>query len=90
MDPFKLLKVDQTATKKEIIQAAALAMRERKYDGKQIAVAQKELLDPVKKATQAFIHFLDVSPLKHNLNFVKPETIGHASLEYIDYFGNKT
>ena len=36
MNPFKILNIGAGASKKEIIQAVALAMREKKYSGRGI------------------------------------------------------
>ena len=63
MNPYKILNIDHRASKHEIISAAALALRERKYSGREIAEAQKELLDPVSKAAHDFLQFMDLSPL---------------------------
>ncbi|QTA89231.1 hypothetical protein [Desulfonema magnum] len=62
MNPYNILKLDQTASKADIIRATAQAMRERTYSGREIAEAQKELMDPVSKAAHEFICFIDVKP----------------------------
>ena len=59
MDPFRILELTPDASNREIIQAAALALRKRQYSGHEIALAQKELLDPVKKQAHAFLHSLE-------------------------------
>jgi len=64
VNPYKILNIDHRASKREIISAAALAMRERKYSGREIAEAQKELLDPISKAAHDFIQFIDTLPLQ--------------------------
>ena len=64
MNPFKILNLGAGASKKEIIQAVALAMREKKYSGRELARAQKMLLDPVSGAAQEFLHCIDITPLK--------------------------
>jgi len=61
MNPYTVLNIDRRASKREIIAAAALAMRKRDYSGQEIAAAQKELLDPVSKAVHDFIQFSDLS-----------------------------
>ena len=63
MNPYKVLNVDCRVAKREIIQAAALALRERKFSGRDVALAQKQLLDPISRATHEFLHFIDVKPL---------------------------
>ncbi len=60
MDPYRVLELKPEAEKRDIIQAAALALRKRRYSGHEIALAQKELLDPVKKQAHAFLCRLDL------------------------------
>ena len=62
MNPYAILGIDQQASKKEIIAAAALALRKRQYSGQEIAAAQRELLDPVARAAQDFLLFPGVTP----------------------------
>ncbi len=64
MNPYKILDTDRSADKKAIIQAAALALRERRFFAKEVAIAQKELLDSVSKAAHDFLQFIDLSQLK--------------------------
>ena len=65
MNPFKILNIDRNSSKKEIIHAVALAMREKQYSGIELAKAQKMLLDPVSRTCQEFLHFPDiVNPIK--------------------------
>jgi len=63
MNPYKILNIDRKADKKEIIQAAASALRERRFSAREVALAQKELLDPTARSVHDFIHFLDVKPV---------------------------
>jgi hypothetical protein len=67
MNPFKVLNINKHASSREIIQAAALSMRDKKYSVKEIAQAQKMLLDPVSRACQEFLHFIDLSDTKSGL-----------------------
>ena len=60
MNPYKILNVDRNADKKEILRAAAVALRERQFSAREIALAQKELLDPSTRSVHDFIQFLDV------------------------------
>jgi hypothetical protein len=64
MNPYKILDIDSSADKKAIIQAAALALRERRFSAKEIAIAQKELLDSVSRAAHDFLQFIDLRPLR--------------------------
>jgi hypothetical protein len=50
MNPYEILKVAPDADKQTIIKAAALAMRERVFSAKDIALAQKILLNPARGA----------------------------------------
>ena len=67
MNPFKILSIKRDASNKEIICAAAIAMRDRQYSAKEIAQAQKMLLDPVSRACHEFLHFIDLADTKKNL-----------------------
>ncbi|HGY11967.1 MAG: hypothetical protein DRH34_08060 [Deltaproteobacteria bacterium] len=67
MNPFAVLSIKKEASNKEIIHAAALGMRSRQYSAKEIAQAQKMLLDPVSRACQEFLHFIDLSDTKERL-----------------------
>lgn len=78
MNPFKILDVRPGASGKEIIRAVALAMREKKHPGKELAMAQKLLLDPASAAAQEFIHCIDLAPLKAPLKVERPEGLDRA------------
>ncbi|WP_457554173.1 hypothetical protein [Desulfobacula sp.] len=67
MNPFEVLSIKKDASKKEIIRAAALCMRSRQYSAKEIAQAQKMLLDPVSRACQEFLYYIDLSDTKERL-----------------------
>jgi hypothetical protein len=57
MNPYKMLNVDKNADKGTILKAVVKAMKERKYPIKDIAIAQKILLNPVKKTGYLFKDF---------------------------------
>ena len=59
-NPFTLLNVERTASKKDILQQVTLAMRSRQHDAKRIAEAQKRLFNSVTRAAEEFKQFLDV------------------------------
>lgn len=61
IDPFALLSVDKTASKREILAAVTAALRDRRHDSRLIAEAQKELFDPVARAAAEFTHVIDTS-----------------------------
>ncbi len=67
MNPFTVLNVNRYASNKEIIHAAALGMRNKKHSAKELAQAQKMLLDPVSRACQEFLHFADLKDSKARL-----------------------
>lgn len=77
MNPYAVLGIDKDASNKEIIQAAALEMRQRRHDARTIAQAQKKLIDPVSRACQAFIHFPDFGDVQKRLG-LEPEDISVA------------
>jgi len=91
MNPFKILNIDAGASKREIIQAVALAMREKKYSGRELARTQKMLLDPVSGAAQAFLNCIDIRPLKDRLvvkkpdGFDRPDISGLSRLSIFDW-----
>lgn len=68
MNPYAVLVIGKDASNKEIIQAAALQMRQRHHDARTIAQAQKMLLDPVSRACQVFIHFPDLEDAKQRID----------------------
>ena len=59
MNPFKILNIDKNSDQHEIIKAAAIAMQKKEYSGREIAQAQKELMNPTTKAAHNFLHFID-------------------------------
>lgn len=60
MDPFQILGLQPGAKNKDIVQAAAQALRQRQFSGHEIARAQKELLNPIKREAYAFLHLLEI------------------------------
>jgi len=59
MNPFRVLKVSREATQQEIIQAVPLALQRKEYTAREIADAQKELMNPRSRRVAEFIYFLD-------------------------------
>jgi len=93
MNPFKVLAIGFNASKKEIIQASARAMQEKKYSGLELAQAQKMLLDPVSRAVQEFLYCLDVAPFKNRLSLKRPEKLNRtdiATLTRLTIFDEET
>ncbi len=60
MNPYEVLNASRGMTQKEIIQAVTLAMRNKEYSVQEIAIAQKELMNPVIKASHDFINFIEI------------------------------
>jgi hypothetical protein len=48
-------------------------MREKKYAGRELAQAQKMLLEPASGAAQEFLHCIDVGPLRDRWAVKKPD-----------------
>ncbi len=86
MNPYKILNIDYRATKREILEAAALAMRERKFSGREVAVAQKELLDPISKGVHDFLNFINVKSLKEKLDLARSEERAVSQLDRLSIF----
>ncbi|MEA3544370.1 MAG: hypothetical protein U9R69_04010 [Thermodesulfobacteriota bacterium] len=67
MNPYMTLEIDGLATKKEIIVAAATALRKRKFTGHEIVNAQKLLLDPRMQPIVKFLYQVDFKALKEGI-----------------------
>lgn len=80
MNPYHILNLERNAAKKDIIQAAAKAMRERKFSAKEIAIAQKTLLNQSKRVSNIFKH-LDFASVIDNLSIKKPSAPSDACLK---------
>ncbi|CAK8720004.1 MAG: hypothetical protein CDV28_1297 [Candidatus Electronema aureum] len=63
MNPFKILNIGPEASAQEIMQAAALALREKQHSAYEIAEARRQLMDPSARPVLAFIYFADLEPL---------------------------
>ncbi len=81
VNPYKILNIDHHATKREILEADALAMRQRKFSSREVAEAQKELLDPISKAVHDFLNFINVRPLQETLDLTRPEEPAVSQLD---------
>lgn len=68
MNPYAVLGIDKDASNRDIITAAALQMRQKKFSAKEIAQAQKLLLEPVSRACQEFLHCIDFNGIKERLS----------------------
>lgn len=57
IDPFAILSIDKSASKKEVLQQAALVLRRRRsFDARTVAEAQKMLFSPLARAEAEFLH----------------------------------
>lgn len=63
MNPLRVLNLKKGATPRDILQAAAAALRERKYAVQDIALARQALMDSAAQAAFEFVSFLDDVPL---------------------------
>jgi len=66
IDPFTVLSVDKTASKKEVLQQASQVLRRRLHDARTVAEAQRMLFSPLDRAKAEFIHcqsagFMEIS-----------------------------
>lgn len=82
MNPYKTLDIEKGAAKRDIIQAAARAMREKQYTGREIAEAQKALMNPINKTAHEFIHFINVKTLQDRLDLPQLKAQKIFCLEY--------
>jgi len=54
-NPYKVLNIDQNASKQEIMKAQMIAMAEKKHPLQVIQVAAKQLLNPAKRLAADFM-----------------------------------
>ncbi|MEW6381392.1 MAG: hypothetical protein AB1611_17565 [bacterium] len=59
MNPYRILQITPDATQQEIIRAVTLALQRKDHTTRQIADAQKELMNPRTRRVAAFIYLLD-------------------------------
>ena len=59
MDPFAILDLKEGAGKARILKQVTQALRDKRYDAKTIAEAQKELFDPLTRALAEFRYRID-------------------------------
>lgn len=88
-NPFTLLSIDRTASKKDILQQVAAAMRSRQYDAKSIAEAQKLLFNSVTRAAEEFKHFLDLEPCIGAFRPAEIATADAPDIELLDAFDDQ-
>ena len=67
MNPFRLLQISPDASPREIVQAAASALREQGHSARDIAQARKELMNPATRRLLDFICTVDLEPLMRDV-----------------------
>jgi len=68
MNPYRVLNIKPDATPRDIVQAAARALREKKYSARDVAEARKQLMDPKVRLILDFVHSVDITPLIRGKN----------------------
>ena len=63
MNPYKVLELSAEASPKEILEAAAKALRQKRYSAREIAEARQQLMNPKLRPLLDFICFVDLEPL---------------------------
>lgn len=63
MNPFKVLNLGQDADAQAIMQAATLALREKRYSAHEIAEARRQLMEPTARPLLTFLYVVDLEPL---------------------------
>ncbi len=86
MNPYKILNIGAEAEKKDVVGAAALALRERRYTAKEIAMAQRALLDPVSSVAHRFLQFVDLKPFLKEVTFEPREVPALHPLKRLKIF----
>lgn len=59
MNPYKVLRITKDAAQHEIVLAVTRALKRKEYSAREIADAQKILMDPRNRKTAEFIYFLE-------------------------------
>ncbi len=72
MNPFKMLGLGAEADAEDVMQAAALALREKRHSARDIAEARRQLMEPELRPVLAFLYFTDTEPLLRSLERSKP------------------
>lgn len=86
MNPYKILNIDAETEKKDVVRAAALALRERRYTAKEVAMAQRALLDPVSSVAHRFLQFVDLKPFLKEVTFDPPGVQPLSALKRLNIF----
>ncbi|MCI5223365.1 MAG: hypothetical protein D3924_11995 [Candidatus Electrothrix sp. AR4] len=91
MNPYKILHITPEATPREIVQAAASALRDKKYSARDIAEARKQLMNPATKLILDFVHSVDLEPLIKDAAKVvhAEEALDIEQMERLDIFDHQ-
>lgn len=73
-NPYTVLGIGQNATKVEIVKAQVKALRLKKFDAREIAIAQKELHSPIRRLAVDFTY-----PILEGLDGFTPITTSTKS-----------
>lgn len=66
MNPYKVLNINHDATPRDIVQAAAKALRKKEYSARDVAEAGKKLMDPKVRLILDFVYSVDLDPLLYD------------------------
>ena len=87
-NPYNVLGVSQDADKKEIQKAKMIAMKDRKFSLPEIALAERQLLDPCKRLAADFMYPTKIvakRPQKIEMNIDIPKiSIGEIDENALD------
>jgi hypothetical protein len=86
MNPYKILNLKQNASKQEIVKAAAAALREKKFSGKKIAIAQRQLLSSESRAIIDFQLFINTDLIKKKVTLLPSSAKTSPILERLTIF----
>jgi len=86
VNPYKILNIGAGAEKRDVVRAAALALRERRYTAKEVAMAQRALLDPVSSVAHRFLQFVDLNPFLKEVAFEPTEVPRLSVLKRLKIF----
>ncbi|MFH0926082.1 MAG: hypothetical protein V1872_10735 [bacterium] len=70
-NPYKILYVSSDASNEEIIQAVSYALQRRAFSAREIADAQKELMNPNTRKVADFVYFLGAQQWNKDIELPK-------------------
>jgi hypothetical protein len=79
---YSILGIQQNATKQDVIRGQILAMKEKKYPPREIAIAQKQLTSPVQRLGVDFIYLnLKIAPIDMLATRIKSVEIDLSTID---------